>query len=99
MRCNRNGGAGADDEADGEAGACQSAGAQMQTAGTGVEGQAREWQSTEVNEDIISLDMIMLLAFKPKVQSFYVRIIVVKLDELMLHHEVVRFQFRNIYMY
>jgi hypothetical protein len=48
------------------------------------------------DEDIISSKMTMPTTSIPKVQPFYMRLIIDAFDELMLHHDVCSFSFSEL---
>ena len=50
------------------------------------------------DEDIIGSNMTMPTTYIPKVQPFYMRLIIDAFDELVLHHKVYIFIFRITYM-
>src|SRR5438105_3386678 len=50
-------------------------------------------QEGENDEDIIGSDMTMLTTCKPKVQPFYMRLVIDTFDELVLHHKMCMFSF------
>jgi hypothetical protein len=49
------------------------------------------------DEDIIGSKMTMPTTSIPKVQSFYMRLIIDAFDELMLHHDVCSFLFSELF--
>ena len=53
-------------------------------------------QEGENDEDIIGSDMTMLTTCKPKVQPFYMRLIIDTFDELVLHHKMCMFSFSEL---
>src|SRR5436190_14407653 len=52
--------------------------------------------TTCFDEDIIGSDMTMLTTCKPKVQPFYMRLIIDTFDELVLHHKMCMFSFSEL---
>jgi hypothetical protein len=48
------------------------------------------------DEDIIGSKMTMPTTSIPKVQPFYMRLIIDAFDELMLHHDVCSFSFSEL---
>jgi hypothetical protein len=54
------------------------------------------YQEGENDEDIIGLKMTMPTTSIPKVQPFYMRLIIDAFDELMLHHDVCSFSFSEL---
>ena len=53
-------------------------------------------QEGENDEDIIGSNMTMPTTSIPKVQPFYMRLIIDAFDELMLHHDVCSFSFSEL---